>query len=499
MEIWAMILAGIALLSISTAGVVYARRTQQSVEEYISARGSLGGLSATATTVASVAGAWVLFSPAEAATWAGLVAVVGYAIGQAGPIIAFLVIGPRIRALMPQGHSLAEFVWYRFGRPMYAVTLAIMILYMFTFLAAEMGASARAVGLVTGAPLAITLLLVGGATLAYAAYGGLRTSIFTDKIQFLLIMPLLVVIFAIAIAEIGGWDAAFQPLQESNPQLLSMSYTPGIEFGITLIIAITAANLFHQGFWQRVYAAKGVTELRTGFLLAAILVIPMIIAGGLFGLWAVGQDLINAENPGSIALFVLAMEFLPPWALIALVILAMMLVMSSMDTLLNGIASVITSDIPRIRKGIVGQPLLRFSRWVTVILILPAALVGWAFDSVLYLFLIADLVCAGAMIPVFLGMYSAKFHGSGAIVSSLTGIAAGAIFFPTRSLSGWWEWDELTDLWHLLASGNLLGSFLVAILVSAFVSAIFLGLRWRTREFQFESLSMIDVSLDRPR
>ena len=57
------------------------------------ARRSAGYQVTTATLVASVIGAWVLFSPAEAGTWAGLAALVGYGIGQAAPLFAFVFLG----------------------------------------------------------------------------------------------------------------------------------------------------------------------------------------------------------------------------------------------------------------------------------------------------------------------------------------------------------------------------------------------------------------------
>ncbi|MEX2598055.1 MAG: hypothetical protein WD533_00190, partial [Dehalococcoidia bacterium] len=354
----AFVVAVAVMGAMAAAGVLYARQRKVTVEDYISARNSTGGMVSMATAVASVMGAWILFSPAEAATWAGLVAVIGYGIGQAAPLLAFIFLGPRMRSLMPEGHSLTEFVWFRFGRTMYGLTLVIMVLYMFTFLAAEMGAIARAVGVITGVPLLVTLVLVAAATLAYTLYGGLRASIFTDNIQFLLIIPLLVIILAVAIGQLGGWGAGFDSVREVNPDLLSMSYQPGIELGLTLIIAVLVANLFHQGFWQRVYAAKSPADIRRGFFWAGAIVIPMVIGSGLFGLWAVGQ---GVADPGAIALFNLALEVFPVWVLVALVALALVLVMSSMDTLLNGIASIFTSDLPRLRPHFQGALLLRSS------------------------------------------------------------------------------------------------------------------------------------------
>ena len=487
---WAFLAALVTMAGMAGLGIAYTWGRRVTVEEFISARRSTSGLTAMATAVASVMGAWILFSPAEAATWAGLVGIIGYGIGQGAPIVAFAVLGPRMRRIMPEGHSLTEFVWFRYGRATYAVALAIMLLYMFTFLSAEMGAIARAVHLVTDTPLLLTLVLVGGATLAYTAYGGLRASIFTDNLQFLIMVPLLVLLLAVAIGELGGWSAAFEPVRESSPALLSLTHRPGIEFGITLIIAILAANLFHQGFWQRVYAARTDRDLRLGFLSAGVIVIPMVVAGGLFGLWAAGRGLLDPPT-GSLALFNLALDVMPGWALVALTALALALVMSSMDTLLNGIASVFTSDLPRIRPGLAGAQLLRSARIITALLIVPAMAVGFAFDSVLYLFLLADLVCAGAMVPIFLGMYVRGFSGTGATASALAGIAAGALFFPTRTLSGWWTFEGLTDLWHILASGNLLGSFLVAVVVSSAVAAGFVaaGRQSSAEGYDFAELS----------
>ena len=486
-ETWILVTAIITMAAMSALGIAHARRRRQNIEEFVSARGSIGGAAAMATMAASLLGAWILFSPAEAATWAGMAALIGYGIGQAAPIAAFTVLGPRMRALAPNGHSLSEFIRHRYGRAMHVLILLIILLYMFTFLSAEMGAIARAVGAVADAPLLLTLALVSAATLAYTVYGGLRASIFTDNIQFAIIIPLLAAVLIAALAHFGGWTAAFDVVRQEHAALLDVTQLHGVEFGLTLVIAILAANLFHQGLWQRVYAARTDDDIRRGFLAAGAIVVPMIIGAGLFGLWAVSSGLVTAEHPASIALFTLALDVLPGWALAVLVALALMLVMSSMDTLLNGMASAFTANL-RARSG---RGMLGSTRLITALLIIPAAAVGFAFDSVLYLFLIADLVCAGAMVPAFAGMWSRRLSGTGAAVAALAGIGSGALFFPTRSLAGWWTWDGLTSVWHILASGNLLASFLLAVVVSSAVTGAFvLAARQRgSEEFDLDALA----------
>ena len=128
-----IIVALSTIIGFASVGILYARRQRKTVEEFITARNSTSSMTTTATIVASILGAWILFSPSEAATWAGLIAIIGYAVGQALPILAFIILGPRMRTLMPHGHSLTEFVWYRYGKFAYLVVLSIMVFYLFVF------------------------------------------------------------------------------------------------------------------------------------------------------------------------------------------------------------------------------------------------------------------------------------------------------------------------------------------------------------------------------
>ena len=448
------------------AGVLFIRKRKLSAEDYLVARNSAGGNLATATLVASVIGAWVLFSPAEAGTWAGLMALIGYGLGQAAPLAAFVIVGPRMRSLMPEGHSLIEYVWHRYGKTMYLFVLGVTVFYMFVFLSAELTGIAKAVNLLSGANLGLTALIVGLLTVTYTAYGGLRASIFTDGIQFTLILPLLVLILVAAATGLGGLNGAFGPVSSDMPELLSLTYRPGLEFGATLIIAILAANMFHQGFWQRIYACKDDIALRRGFALSGIVVVPVILLAGILGIWAVGEGLV--DDP-SVAVFSLVEAILPTWAGVAVLILALVLVMSSMDTLLNGIASTVTSDLARIRSQMNGDALIRSSRGFTVILVLPAIFIASQGYSVLYMFLIADMVCAAAVVPVFWGLYSRKFDGRSAVGSSIIGLILGTLFFPTPAapyLTGWiidinWA-TQLIVSFGLALGGSTLASLVMS-------------------------------------
>ena len=462
-------------------GVWYVGRQRITVEDYIVSRNTAGTGLATATLVAGALGAWILFSPAETGTWAGITGLIGYGIGSALPLVAFVLLGARMRRLMPHGHSITEYTWHRFGPMMYYLTLAVVIFYMLVYLTAELTGIAQAVNLIGGTPLVVTALIVGVLTVAYTAYGGMRASLFTDRIQFYVIIPLLVVVILAGIFGFGG--GTLGETLESSPELLSLTHMPGIEFGVVLIIAIFAATMFNQGSWQRIYTVRDIPTLRRGYLIAGIVVLPVIFLTGLFGIMAVSKGL--AEDP-SVAMFSFVVSVMPMWAVLAVLVLAMVLVMSSMDTLLNGITSAITTDLTRYAPGgpgnrsEIGALILRSSRIMTILLIVPAIVVASQGFSVLYLFLIADLVCAAVVFPMLFGLYARNFSGTAAFVSGIIGLVVGALFFPGPDFAGWSG---------IPGAGSFLYSFGAALGVSAIISVIFSLVSNSENAYDFNRLS----------
>ena len=444
----------VGLLLVVSVGflVLGLRASAQGLEQYLTARGTLGTWTVAWTVFASGMGGWILLSPAESATWGGVPALIGYGLGAAAPVLAFVPLGRRIRELMPEGHSLTEFVYHRYGAPMYSLVLVIMLFYMGIYLTAELTGLALAVRLVSGLPLWASAAVVLGTTLAYTAYGGLPASVRTDVLQTWLILPLFAVLVVGGAAVLGG-GGSLEALHEKAPHLLSLRHGPGWETAAVLVVAILAANLFHQGYWQRVYAARDLSQLRRGLLAAAALSAPVVFLAGTFGLFAVS---VGRAQPASTALFGALLPAAPPVLVVVLLVLAVALAASTTDTLLNGVTSAFTVDLHRLRPEIPARALLRWARAATVVVGVPAFLVATQGYSVLYFFLLADLVCAAALVPTFLGMYSTKLSGRAAAWATVFGVLAGFVFFPDPGFQ----------------RGRLSLAFLAALGVSAAVSLV---------------------------
>ena len=452
------------------AGLAYARRIDhRDLEDFIVARNSQGSLATVMTLLASSLGAWILLSPPESATWGGLSAIIGYALGSMSPAIALMLLGQRMRTLMPNGHTLTEFLIARYGRTMHLLTTAIMVFYIFIAMTAEITAISMLVTLLAPVPLWVTSVIVMTSVLLYTTYGGLRASIFTDKVQVIIIVPLVVALVLAGLHVTGGIRPVLDGLHDKAPQLLNLGDPVGLKAGLTFFVAILLTGIFHQGNWQRIHSARSTRDMRRGFLVSGLLVVPFIFLMGLFGLAFVA--LAPGGDP-SVALFSLVVPNVPSWIAIGLIPLGLALVMASSDTAISAVSSIIAVEGARLLPDAQPARLLRLSRGLVLVLAIPVVVVSSQGYSVLYLFLLADLLCAAAAFPVFLGLYSRRHDGLDATLATVGGLVAGLMMFPKPGG----------------ALDTLLESFLLATLVPVLLTGVLRLVRRRRQPFALESL-----------
>ena len=220
----ALLLILVISLVFALIGILYSKR-YQNLSNYLTAGRNVGSLSLTTSLVASALGAWILFGPASAATWGGIGSVIGYALGAAFPMIVFIFLGTKIRKVFPRGCTLTEFVHKKFGKNLFKLVLILTIFYMFIFLCAEVTAVSMLINYISGTPLWLTAILIIITTLAYTLYGGLRASIFTDNIQFF-IMLILLFISVYYLFSLNLNHISFEMVKNNSGHLLSSKYIP---------------------------------------------------------------------------------------------------------------------------------------------------------------------------------------------------------------------------------------------------------------------------------
>ena len=417
-------------LIFTIVGLIYSKK-YQGINNYLTANRNIGFFSLTTSLIASALGAWILFGPASAATWGGIGAVIGYALGTAFPMIFLISLGKKIRTEFPKGSTLIEFLRKRFGKSLFKLILLMTIFYMFVFLCAEVTAVAILINYISGTELWITSLIILIATLVYTLYGGLRASIFTDNIQMIVIVALLL-ISVFYLTSFTGDQFSFSFIKEKSPHLLSASYIPNYTAGLTFFIAVAATNLFHQGNWQRVYAAKNNEVLKKSLIVAFIIIIPVVLFMGFSGLVAVS---VNSKVIPDLGFFSLLLSEQTEFLSLIIVVLGLSLTISTVDTLVNAISSLIVVDGKATFNFDKKTDYLKLSKYFIVALSIVAFVIASKGFSVLYLFLLADLFCCAFVLTVFYSFYNKKLNEKTAYISIIVGLIGGFLLFPAPDFS----------------------------------------------------------------
>ena len=411
-------------------GILYSIK-HYGLSNYLTAGRNVETLSLTTSLVASALGAWILFGPASAATWGGVGSVIGYSLGTAFPMIAFIFLGTKIRKVFPKGNTLTEFIYRKFGKNIFKLVLILVIFYMFIFLCAEVTAVSMLVNYISGTPLWLTATLVIITTLTYTLYGGLRASILTDNIQFFIVITLLF-ISLYYLFFLNAANLSFEDIQANSSHLLSLQYIPNYTAGLTFFIAVAATNLFHQGNWQRIFAAKDNEVLKKSLLFSFIIIIPIVFFMGISGIMAVSMD--DNVNP-DLAFFSILLKDKTEFLSIIIIILAVSLTISTIDTLVNAISSIIVVDGKKIYTQSTQNNFLGLSKVLIIILSCITLVIASKGYSILYLFLLADLLCCAAVFTVFYGFYQKNFVEKNSMISILLGLFLGLLLFPSPDFS----------------------------------------------------------------
>ena len=410
---------------------IYNSKKFQGIDNYLTANRNIGLFSLTTSLVASALGAWILFGPAAAATWGGIGAVIGYSLGTAFPMIFLIYLGKKIRNEFPNGSSLIQFMRKKFGKSLFKLILLMTIFYMFIFLCAEVTAVAVLINYISGADLWITALIVLLATLTYTLYGGLRASIFTDNIQMVVIGVLLLISVSYIISFAGN-EFSFVFVKEKNPQLLSSSYIPNYTAGLTFFIAVAATNLFHQGNWQRVYAAKDYQTLKKSLIISFFIIIPIVFFMGFTGMVSFS---IDPGNRADLGFFTLLLKEQSELLSLIIIILGLALTISTVDTLVNAISSLFVIDGKATFNLDNKIDYLRLSKFFIIFLSLIAFIVASNGFDILYLFLLADLFCCAFVLTVFYSFYNKNLNEKTAYISIILGLIGGFLLFPAPDFS----------------------------------------------------------------
>ena len=368
---------------ILTTVFLVVRNVQAEEKEYFVLNKSEKTFGLTMSFYASGMGLWILTSPAEVA-WYGLgYDIYGYALSAAAPFILIYIYGPRISKILPEGVTLAQFVEKKYGTVAQKVVSVVAVIYMSAFLIAEFASISFLFESISDVSGILISVLVAITTFLYLNKTGFKASYITDKIQGIGIILLLALLF-------GIWFSQNSVSEISNfADLggLTTFETYSLKSALAVIIAVTAAEIFSTGYWQRTFSAVNEEVIKKASIFSGLGVFLTILLLGIAGAVGAGKGL---EVP---TLSFIDQLNLNSFAVVVLISLATLLVTSSVDTLENAISSTISIDI--VKKG------SKEANNITLVVIILALFASTRVNNIFTVFLVADLFATSLVFPAF--------------------------------------------------------------------------------------------------
>jgi len=419
-----------------------------SADFWYSARSSQGWVSLGLSFFASSMGAWVLFAAPEVGAISGWWGTIGYALASSLPFGFYAILGPLVRRRYTQGFCLLDWVQQRFGRATQIYVALISVFYMWVYLVAELTSMGNLIRDFSGLDPLAALIPVSLVTMLYTVAAGLPASIWTDRVQGVIMVVFILVAIIACFTGLKITSESWSKAADWNDK--------GFESLVTLVFAILGAGLFDMGTWQRVYAAKDEGQLRKGLCFGVALIFPTMLLFGIAGMLAEAQDLSRPKP----TLFIKALAFFdllgsqPGWVAGGTFALATCMVASSVDSLQTGLVSVVSHEVTSKKLSpmaatAIGQLVVVSANVPAIYLAAKATKEVELGMNIINLFLVADLLTLSVAVPVFAGLGSMATQ-SGALAGCMSGLLLIMSF-------GWVEFGTFMaglEMVTLMAFGN---------------------------------------------
>lgn len=361
----------------------------------------------------------------------------GFAIGLSGSWLLFtgllgawlsgVLLIPRISDLARRKRFLSfpQFLGYIFDKRVALVAGIISAIGYIGFTSSQILAGAKlASSTFPSLTLTQALLVMGIVAVVYTVIGGLKAVIYTDTVQWIVLMTGLIFVgLPFSYFKLGGIEGIKSTLDPSFLSLTSISWQTIVNWMFTIIpIWFIGMTLY-----QRIYAAKDTKTAQKGWFIAGLFEYPiMAFVGVLLGMFsrvALEQGILEGYTfsnlDAEMGLPVLLRTILPVGFLGIVLSAYFSAIMSTADSCLMAASGNILTDVLKKHNSKKG---LRYSQVLTLLIGVLALLLALKMTNVLELMLHSySFMVSGMFFPVVIALFSKKPNSLAALVAMLTG------------------------------------------------------------------------------
>jgi solute:Na+ symporter, SSS family len=260
------------------------------------------------------------------------------------------------------------------------------------------------------------LLIMGGIAVGYTVLGGLKAVIYTDTVQWILLLAGLIFIgLPLSYISVGGWEEIRNILP---PEHFSMTNVSGIQL---LNWAVTIIPIWFIGMtlYQRIYAARDEKSAKKAWFLAGLLEWPVMAfmgtALGMLSRVAYEQNTFAplgfAAGSGmdeEMGLPLLLADILPIGLLGIMLAAYFSAILSTADSCLMAASGNVTTDLlgKFIPKNLRAE--LKMGQLVTLLLGTAAVILAWKLENVLTIMLQSYAVMVGGLLVPTVAIISGR-------------------------------------------------------------------------------------------
>ena len=358
---------------------------------------------------ASGMGLWIIASPAEVG-WYGLgFDVIGYAISAATPFVLLYFVGPRIVQTVPDKATLPQYISQQYGNFAQVFVSIIATIYMSAFLIAEFASINFLFPEISGTSGLIVCTAIAVVTFLYLNLSGFKASLVTDRFQGISIIALLIIVLVLWISQNGISNI----IEASYDGGLNTFTFASFKSALAVILAVTAAEIFSQGYWQRTYSAIDENVIKKSSIYAGLGCFVTVLILGIAGSAGAG---FGIENPS--LSFIQQIEF-NTFSRILVIVLCTMLVASSIDTLQSAISSTMALDL--VKRGV------SEAKIITLIITFGSLGLSFYVTNIFSVFLFADLLAVCLVFPAFYKIKSRK-TSQGIVIPTSLGFVSSVLY-----------------------------------------------------------------------
>ena len=340
-------------------GLFAHKKTKKTPEDYFLANRTFGPIILFFTLAATNFSAFTFLGFAGNAYKSGFgqYGIMGF--GTAIMAIMFYIIGRKVWKLGKEKGYITppELIGDRFNSlSLRLIFMIVMVIFTIPYLATQaIGAGMLINYMVPDITWQIGAVITMIVILIYVLYGGMRGSGWTDVIQGLIMIIAMTIAVVFVAISLGGFEAANTAAYTASPELFTRPggddfFLPQIWFSF-MLLWIFADPMFPQIF-SRFYTAKDEKSLKMSMILYPIIVSFLFLFPVLIGVWAHGTSLNIAAGSEDMVLPIMVATYTPSIVFSFVMVGALAALMSTADSQLLSLSTMLSRDIPIKKKQI---------------------------------------------------------------------------------------------------------------------------------------------------